>query len=189
MICLNIFLGAESEEILCKTMGGTACGKYDHLIRIAFNIMTVPIIFSSELKGQKIIRYMSFVAFALASCLIIAHEAHTLKNQSSSQRLHNIRSIGLFHPKSDLKEFSTYYKLAGFISLTMCLFDQNQSILKVKSEMQHPKEFMNMVKASFVVYTLIVFLAGFVSYLAFGQDLQSPLTMNNKSITGPGIEF
>ena len=46
-----------------------------------------------------------------------------------------------------------------------------------------------MVKASFVVYTLIVFLAGFVSYLAFGQDLQSPLTMNNKSITGPGIEF
>ena len=97
----------------------------------------------------------------------------------------------MIRTKSDLSEFSTYYKLAGFISLTMCLFDSNQQILKVKSEMQQPKEFMNMVKASFTFFTLIVFLAGFTSYLAFGKDLQSPLTMNNKTVegNGQGIEF
>jgi len=44
--------------------------------------------------------------------------------------------------------------------------------------MQHPKEFMNMVLASFVTFTLVVFLAGITSFLAFGKDLQSPLTMN-----------
>ena len=80
LVSFNIYLGTESEEILCKTMGGTACGKYDHLIRIAYNIMTVPIIFQSELKGKKIIRFMGFVSFVFAFGILSFLQAQTLKN-------------------------------------------------------------------------------------------------------------
>ena len=152
-------------------MGGTACGKFDHLIRIAFNIMTVPIIFQSELKGKKIIRFMGFVSFVVAFGIMSFLQALSLKNQTHMQREKNIKTIGFFQQKSNLKEFSTYYQLAGFISLSMCLFDSNQHILKVKNEMQNPKDFMSMVKVSFIIYTLIVFVACFVSYLTFGYDL------------------
>jgi len=63
---------------MCQTIGGQACGKYNHLIRVAYNIMTVPIVLQGEIRGYKLIRILGFVAMAIALAIIYASISVTL---------------------------------------------------------------------------------------------------------------
>lgn len=63
---------------MCQTIGEQACGKYNHLIRIAYNIMTVPIVLQGEIKGYKMIRIIGFVSMAIALIIIYASISMTL---------------------------------------------------------------------------------------------------------------
>lgn len=85
LVGLNVYLGTESEEILCKTMGNSACGKYDHLIRVAYNILTIPLIFSCELRGQKMIKYFAAISFLIATGFLVFYDLQIFKSHSKDQ--------------------------------------------------------------------------------------------------------
>ena len=66
-------------------MGNSACGKYDHLIRIAYNILSLPLIFSCELRGQKMIKYFGAITFLIATGFLIFYDMQIYKAQSKDQ--------------------------------------------------------------------------------------------------------
>jgi len=68
--------------------------------------------------------------------------------------------------------------LSAYACISMCLFDGNAEILKVKAKMDNPKNFTKVAAMSFVFYTAIVFVFSLLSYLAFGQNLQAPIIDN-----------
>ena len=50
VIILNMYLGAETESILCQSVKAKACGKYDHLIRVGYNLMALPLLLGGFLR-------------------------------------------------------------------------------------------------------------------------------------------
>ena len=46
LVSFNMYLGNETDQILCQSVRTYVCGKYDHLIRIAFNLLLLPLIFA-----------------------------------------------------------------------------------------------------------------------------------------------
>ena len=78
LICLNIYLGSQSETILCQTT--RQCSeKNDHLIRLAYNIMTMLLVLGTKIDNYKQLSVLSFVSIIIA-CLIISFNFGTSVN-------------------------------------------------------------------------------------------------------------
>jgi len=75
LIAFNMYLGAETDQILCSTVKNYTCGKYDLLIREAFNLMMLPIVFTgNNLIAQRLLLFMTLISFLIAIGFVMFHE-------------------------------------------------------------------------------------------------------------------
>ena len=60
----------------------------------------------------------------------------------------------------------------------MTIFDGNQGALKIKHEMDNPKNFMTVVAVAQIVETLVLVVFSILTYLSFGPQMKSPIVHN-----------
>jgi hypothetical protein len=44
LVAFNMYLGIETDQVLCQMVKSYSCTKYENLIKIAYNLMLAPII-------------------------------------------------------------------------------------------------------------------------------------------------
>lgn len=82
----NMYLGSETDQIMCQTLRGFQCGKYENLIRIGYSIAMMPIIFSGSLKnGAKVVSIVAFLSILIAFGFIAFHEVMMFEDKSHIQ--------------------------------------------------------------------------------------------------------
>lgn len=74
--------------------------------------------------------------------------------------------------------FNTVSKVAGFIAVSLSLFESNSFIIQAKFEMKEPEHFTKITTLGLLIYGLISMAFGIMSFLAFGKDMQVPIIDN-----------
>jgi len=67
MLVFNIALGHLSEQTICQATGH--CGKFDHLTRVALNLVTVPLLLTDG-REQKYLSLVGTGAFVAGMFLL-----------------------------------------------------------------------------------------------------------------------
>lgn len=97
LVVFNIYLGNETDQILCHSMKSYPCGKFENMIRLSFNLLMAPIVFSGALNSPKLVSIMSFICITVALLFISYHELFMFKNQQEESRK---ELLGLIRPQS-----------------------------------------------------------------------------------------
>jgi amino acid permease len=151
-----------------------SCGKYDHLIRICYNAMSLPILFGGLLRRNRILSLLSCILVSIAIGLVVFHE-YQVHNGLSEKVISYRKSLIETSPEFS---YQTLSKVAGFIALSMSLFESNSFIMQAKFEMKQPEHFTKVTTLALMIYGLIALAFGIMSFLAFGKDMSVPIINN-----------
>ena len=86
LVVFNIYLGTETDQILCHAFKSYQCGKFENMIRLALNVMMAPFILSGSLQNHKLVSIMSFICVSAALAFITYHELFIFKSQQEESR-------------------------------------------------------------------------------------------------------
>lgn len=65
--------------------------------------------------------------------------------------------------------------MSSFICLSLCFFDGNSSMFKMKSDMAKPKDFMPTLIGAYATFAALLCALSTISFLAFGQQMNTIL--------------
>lgn len=181
LVVFNIYLGNEIDQILCHSIKSYQCGKFENLIRVSLNVIMAPFIFSGSLQNPKLVSIMSFICVSAALVFISYHEMFMFKSQQEESRK---ELLGLIGPQSKkINGMKSIFQFSSFVSLLVCMFDVNTNVLRFKHEMQRPADFFKVTAFTFFIFGSMFFGFNVLSTIAFGSNIQSPVTDNFISLS------
>jgi len=178
IVTFNMFLGYETDQMLCHYINGYTCGKYEHLIPLGFNLVIAPIVLAmssshrtviSILKSLRHVRLLVFAMFLTAIALIVYHELTLLRGEPEKYKYEQLEKAAKVTSGMPAKDF--FRITSSYVCIAMCLFDGSSKTLRIKNKMDNPRNFTKAAFMSNLVYAVIVFSFSVLAYLAFGQDL------------------
>jgi amino acid permease len=84
IVVFIMYLGTETDVILCQTVRGFSCGKFENHIRLGYMMIVLPIVLTGRLQASKIVSIVGFLSFLIAFGMIIFHEVLMFEDKSHS---------------------------------------------------------------------------------------------------------
>lgn len=93
LVVFNMYLGSETDQILCQTVRSYNCGKFENLIRVGYGLIMAPIIFAGSLKQPKIVSVLGFLSFLMAFGFILFHEVLMFQDKNHQQQKESLNFV------------------------------------------------------------------------------------------------
>jgi proton-coupled amino acid transporter len=165
-----MFLGTQSDQLMCKTFKSADCGK-SKLYAIIILVILLPILYLKRLSAIGVFSLIILV-FTFLAIFIILYLSIDILNDSP-QEANEVYGTHITDEDRDYKYFDGMM-LPIFCASMMSLFEGNQQILNLYSETDKPQNFFLIALICIVALTFFVAATvGYLGYLAFGNSVKS----------------
>lgn len=169
----TIYFGKQLDQILCDSFEIFSCGGKNYY-RIAISILILPAVYKKQFRNVFYISLVASIATMIAIIMIIIYEVDKIATDGA---------------KSDLKHLS-FSEMCAFFGVTMSLFEGNQLILNLYSEVKEPRHFLGHIIWIFFAITFLGITVSILSYNTYGRRVDDIILYNlPDSTTGTTVKI